>query len=186
MTLDDYVPAPHFRERHSRRVAASPAAAWDALLELRLSDVPLTRGMMALGALPARLSGREPVHLRPGAGIIGAVPVPVLASVPQRWLVAAGVGRPWRLRSGVQPASPPRRAEELRAFDEPGWVKLAIDFSFRPMGGETLLRTETRVRATDARSRALFAAYFVLVRPGSGLMRRDLLRAVALRAERPR
>ncbi len=130
MTLDDYVPAPHFRERHSRRVAASPAAAWDALLELRLSDVPLTRGMMALGALPARLSGREPVHLRPGAGIIGAVPVPVLASVPQRWLVAAGVGRPWRLRSGVQPASPPRRAEELRGFDEPGWVTLAIESRF--------------------------------------------------------
>ncbi len=43
--------------------------------------------------------------------------------------------------------------------------------------------TETRVMATDARTRLRFAGYWLLIRAGSGLIRRDILRAVAQRAE---
>ena len=38
MTLDDLLPAPHFRECHERRIAAPPAAVWEAVQELRLGD----------------------------------------------------------------------------------------------------------------------------------------------------
>jgi hypothetical protein len=47
----------------------------------------------------------------------------------------------------------------------------------------TLLETETRVLATGPRAKRAFAAYWLVVRPGSGLIRRELLRAVARRAE---
>jgi hypothetical protein len=58
-----------------------------------------------------------------------------------------------------------------------------MDFVLVPDGDGTLLTTETRVRATDARSRALFSLYWLAIRIGSGLIRRDLLRAAAQRAE---
>ena len=43
------------------------------------------------------------------------------------------------------------------------------------------LVTETRVESTDARARRLFALYWLVIRLGSGLIRRDLLRAVRRR-----
>ncbi len=36
LTLDELLPVPHFRERHSRRIAAPPAAVWEVLQELRI------------------------------------------------------------------------------------------------------------------------------------------------------
>ena len=52
-----------------------------------------------------------------------------------------------------------------------------------PRARGTFLSTETRVVATDARTRRAFAAYWFLIRPGSGAIRRELLRVVARRSE---
>jgi hypothetical protein len=69
------------------------------------------------------------------------------------------------------------------AFDEPGWVKVAMDLRVEPERGGTRILTETRVLATDAVARRSFGAYWLLIRAGSGLIRRDLLRGIARRAE---
>jgi hypothetical protein len=52
--------------------------------------------------------------------------------------------------------------------------------NFRLLAGPdgTELVTETRVISTDAATARRFAAYWLMVRIGSGLIRRDLLRAV--------
>jgi hypothetical protein len=49
--------------------------------------------------------------------------------------------------------------------------------------GTTRLTTETRVAATDRRTRLLFGVYWTAIRPGSGLIRREMLGAVARAAE---
>jgi hypothetical protein len=49
---------------------------------------------------------------------------------------------------------------------------------FTAEGNGTLLSTETRVHATDAATRRAFRRYWLLVRAGSGLIRRDILSAV--------
>jgi len=46
-----------------------------------------------------------------------------------------------------------------------------------------LLSTETRVLATDPKTRRTFAAYWCVIRPGSSVIRRELLKVVARRAE---
>jgi len=46
--LDDVIPAPHFRERHERRIAAAPAAGWEARHALRLGDLALSRTLMGI------------------------------------------------------------------------------------------------------------------------------------------
>jgi len=74
-------------------------------------------------------------------------------------------GRPWQLLGGLGAA-------------EGSFAKMALDF--RAGGGE--LATETRVWLTDARARRRFRAYWLVVRPFSGLVRRSWLRAAKRRA----
>jgi hypothetical protein len=47
-----------------------------------------------------------------------------------------------------------------------------------PSPSGTRLSTETRITATDRRSRLRFAAYWVVIRAGSGAIRHELLRQV--------
>jgi hypothetical protein len=58
-----------------------------------------------------------------------------------------------------------------------------MDFRLAPRGSATELSTETRVLATGRRSRRTFRLYWLAIRGGSGLIRRELLRAVGRRAE---
>jgi hypothetical protein len=180
MTLDDVLPAPHFRERHSRRIAAPPAAVWQALQELRLGDLRVSRALLGVRTLPARLLGSRTPRMVSGR-FLEEGPVPVLATEQERCIVAGGVMQPWKLFGGEDP--PQLDTEGLRGFTAPGWVKVGLDFVLEPDGAGTTLRTETRVIATDARTRRRFGFYWLLIRAGSGVIRRDMLRAVAQRAE---
>jgi hypothetical protein len=178
LTLDDLVPQPDFSERHELRIAAPPAAVWEALQDIRLADTVLSRTLMGIRLLPARLAGRSTRMV--SGRLLEEGPVPVLGTDPRRSIVAGGAMQPWKLTGGEEP--PPLDAAQLRAFAQPGWVKAAFDFVLEPDGDGTRVSTETRVSATDAGTRVRFALYWKLIRVGSGLIRRDLLRAVARRA----
>ena len=58
-----------------------------------------------------------------------------------------------------------------------------LDVTPIPVGLDTLLSTETRVLATDPRTRRTFATYWFLIRPSSAAIGREVLRTVAHRAE---
>ena len=60
---------------------------------------------------------------------------------------------------------------------------MAMDLRALPDGDGARLETETRVFLTDAPSRRRFAAYWLVIRPFSGLTRRLWLRAAKRRAE---
>lgn len=181
LTLDDVLPAPHFRERHACHIGAPPQVVWDVLLELRLGDLALSRTLMAVRVLPMKLAGNAP-PLRRSGRFLEDGPLPLLEADAPRSALAGGAIQPWKLTSGYD--GPSLDAAGLRDFREPGWTKAAVDFVLTPEGGGTRLTTETRVSATDARTRVIFALYWTVIRAGSGLIRRDMLRAVTRRAER--
>jgi hypothetical protein len=52
--------------------------------------------------------------------------------------------------------------------------------------GQTLLSTETRIRGNDKRSRRVFGCYWRIIYPGSAIIRRVWLDAIAARAEKTR
>jgi len=52
-------------------------------------------------------------------------------------------------------------------------VKVGANRRAQPTRGGTFLSTQTRVLATHARTRRVFAAYWLVVRPLSGLIRRS-------------
>jgi hypothetical protein len=181
LTIDELLPAPHFREYHERRIAAPPAVVWEAVQDLRLRDLALSRALMGIRLLPARLAGRKEASRMVDSRLLDGGPVPVLATDADRAVVAGGVLQPWKLAGGEEP--PALDAPALQAFSEPGWVKVGFDVVIEPTGAGSRVTTETRVTATDPRTRARFGLYWLFVRAGSGLIRRDMLRAVARRAE---
>jgi hypothetical protein len=82
-----------------------------------------------------------------------------------------------RLAAGPTPDS----FKELRSR---GFAKAVMSFTIEPQGpGLCLLRTETRVHATDPESRDVFARYWTVISPGSLLIRHMWLRAIKVRAE---
>jgi hypothetical protein len=180
MNLDDVIPEPQHRSRHSRVVGAPSEVVWDELHAVTMSALPLGRTLEAVRLLPARLSGRLHQPLA-GRSFLDVTPIPVLFSERPCVVVSAGLSQAWRLLGG---STPPRLdAADLRCWWQPGWIKVGMEFRLEPTPLGTLLSTETRVVATDARTRRAFATYWFLIRPGSGAIRRELLRVVARRSE---
>ena len=180
MTLDDAVPHPQYRLCHSRIVGAPPAAVWDELCGVTMSALPVGYALEGMRLLPARLAGRKHRSLA-GRTFLDVTPIPVLFSERPKVVISAGLSQAWRLLGG---RTPPRLdAAALRAWSQPGWIKVAMEFRFEPIPAGTLLSTETRILATDPGTRRSFAAYWFLIRPSSSAIRCEVLVVVARRAE---
>jgi hypothetical protein len=76
-----------------------------------------------------------------------------------------------------------RKPDDFAGFAEPGYAKMAMDMCARSDGAGSRLETETRVFLTNAAARRRFAAYWLVIRPFSGLIRRSWLKAAKRRAE---
>jgi hypothetical protein len=165
MSAADALPDYHHRERHSIFVAASTDRALAAVREARLEDVPLVGLLFTLRGL--RAAPRGPVWdslLAAGFQPLGDDTVLL-------------VGKPWSARGGR------RKVGDFAEFSEPGYAKIAMDMRARSDGVGSRLETETRIFLTDAGARRRFAAYWFVIRPFSGLVRRGWLKAAKRRAE---
>jgi hypothetical protein len=166
-------------------VRAPRERTWRALRTADLGRSHLVHALLAVRALPAALTGRRDARgPRPGVLTLddllrsGFV---LLAERPAEEIVFGIVGKFWQPAGGVREVD----AAGFRDLEEPGWAKAAWSFSVADAGpGATRLATETRVRCTDAASRRRFRAYWLVVRPFSGVIRRSILRAVRDEAER--
>ena len=91
------------------------------------------------------------------------------------------IGQMWKLSGGRSPKV--ASAVEFSAFDQPGYAKAVMSLEAREVDGRCELVTETRVFATDEQARRAFSRYWLVIRPGSGIIRRVWLRAAKKRAE---
>ncbi len=181
LLLDDVMPLYRHQEVHAITIDASREAVWRAIQEVTPGDLPLTRALMAVRSLPAR--GR--LRRRPDAGRTIAAGLGdrwfgVIADDPPNGTVLGTVGRPWDLRRGR--LRPPRDGD-LAAETGPDQVRVAMNFCITGGPDRVVLRTETRIEPTDERAARAFRRYWRVVRPGSGIVRREMLRAVRRRAE---
>ena len=179
MQLDDVVPVADHVTRQARVIEAPPSVVWEELHRLKLSGLPVTLTLGGVRALPGLLTGKWRGAL--DQTFVDVVPVPVLSSEPPTAVVFGGVLQPWKLTGGEQP--PDLDAAGVREWSEPGWVKVAMEFRLTATVGGTRLSCETRVAATDDRSRRRFGRYWLIVGPGSSATRWEILTAVALKAE---
>lgn len=180
--LDEFVPVWQFSEFHSLRVAAPPARAYEAMKNVRANEIFLFRALTWIrrGGRPLPESilnagDRAPlidVALRGGFVLLADDP-------PREFVMGTVVRRPAGARDTLGP--------RLFTDTPPGYAVAAMNFVVRPAGGNaSVVTTETRVFANGAHARRRFAVYWRLIYPGSALIRRMWLRAIAKRATRTR
>ncbi|AQT82655.1 hypothetical protein B1R94_08350 [Mycolicibacterium litorale] len=168
-------------------VHADPATTYSAARGLDLLRVhsPLLDAAMWVRQLPSYLTGRAAPRLSrlvigDGVGIPGWL---VLGERPGAEIAFGAVGRFW------QPVIEWRSVEAgaFPGFDEPGWGKIAANFSVLPYGPDrTLLSYECRTATTDPASRRSFARYWWLIRPFVAHILRATLRQIKADAEAAR
>ena len=106
----------------------------------------------------------------------------VLKEEAGREIVLGTCGQFWRFR-GRRRCPGIETPADLLAFSAPGYAKAVINFRVQPEGDGARVTTETRILATDPSARRRFAAYWRVIYPGSALIRRSWLAAIARRAE---
>ena len=180
--LDRFAPVYQFHEVHTIQVNASPEQVFQAIKEVRASEIALFRALTWI-----RRGGRDlpPGVLNPGTdepllSIVRRTGFLLLAEEPNHEIV---VGTAVIVTPGWQPKEKPT-PEDYRRLRAPGFALATMNFLVEAdAAGQTRVTTETRVYATDAATSRRFARYWRVIYPGSALIRRMWLRAIRLRAE---
>jgi hypothetical protein len=191
MLLDDLMPVYDVVERHHTTVRAAPATVFAAIKSFDLSDSLLTRLLLFVRALPGWLVAmvRSPsaalTQLRGGRAELRLADMEragfkVVAEDAPRELVIGVLGKFWSVRGD---RSPDVTAASFAAGPSRGYALAGWNFTVEAnTDGSSELRTETRVWCADD-VRARFRVYWLVIRPGSGLIRHEILQAIRRNAE---
>ena len=175
---DDFLTAATYAERHSMVIPAPPQVVWAAWRGMSITDPPpIARRLFAVRDRMARIRHGHSHRDLPEMFI-------PLAENPPYELVEGMVGRWWQFgaqRNRTEISGP----AEFRAFSEPGYGKATVSMRFVELpDGSTRAITCTRVGFTDDQSRRAMRPYWMLIRPFSGLIRREMLRSLRRRSLR--
>lgn len=164
--LDRFLPRCDFREHHSTRVRATPERIYEVMRHGELATHPIVRLLLFLrGLARGRRTFSLDLFLKQGFVL--------LAEDPPREIVLGIEGPFWKPNCKLQPVDFSRPVA-------PGTARGAWNFH---VAADGTLSTETRVLCAED-ARAKFRAYWLVVRPFSGLIRRLMLRAIRREAER--
>jgi len=183
MLLESFVPNPDAVETHKIGIAASREVVYRALWTADLGSSPVIKGLLTLRSLPERVLHWRPRHHSPPKITLHTLieaGFGQLAEEPGREIVLGVAGRFWRPTGNVVPFS----HENFHGPVPPGLARAVWNFTVEEVdAGWTCLSTETRVVCGDRVSRWKFRAYWLLVRPFSGLIRIIMLRTVRRASE---
>jgi hypothetical protein len=178
--LDEFAPAWQFSERHTIRIAASPARVFEAIKRTRADEIFLFRTLIWI-----RGGGKPP----PETILTATKRFESLIDVATHTtFVSLADDAPRELVVGTVVGWPPgtRRPITSQLFQKPlppGFTLATMNFVVTPDGGNgSVVSTETRVFANSAPARRRFAVYWRVIYPGSAIIRRMWLRAIQRRA----
>lgn len=189
MLLDEFLPAFDARASYAIWIAASPDRIYASLRTADFDHWGVTRFLFGLRGLPAamwepratwRRLRSQRWQQRLTLDRVMERGFALLGERPGQELVLGTEGRFWRARGELWPTS----LEQFRQPSRPGTAKAAWNFALGQRTGERIeVATETRVLCADPGTRRRFLAYWTLVRPFSGLIRREMLTAIRAEAE---
>lgn len=185
MIIDEQLPTYDVVVTEHLVVDADPPTTLEAARQLDLLTVstPLLEGAMWIRGLPDRMRHRArarsvPLRLAEGVGLPGWLS---LGEREGSEVAFGAVGTFWQSSIRWRDVS----LADFAGFHEPGWGKIACNFTVLPYGeGRTLLTYECRTATTDEASRRKFARYWWLVRPAAAYVMRAALATIANNATR--
>ncbi len=185
------MPEPDIVMRHVRGVHASPERVFAALSTVDFGKSGLLSLLFVLRGIPALLAAPKETldrlrKRKPGSALtlerLTKEGFGLVAEQAGREIVLGVTGRFWKASAKLKPAD----REQFRVGPPPGEVLVAWNFLVEPAADQhARLSTETRIQAADVDTRLTFKRYWLLVHPGSALIRRSMLAAVAREASRP-
>ena len=190
LSIDYWMPTYDFAERHETRARAAPGRVYQAIRAADFGHNSLFKLLLGLRALPHLLlnppkagqmaSGRAP-ESKLTLDVFFHNGFVMLEERNGHEMVIGLTGRFWRPTGAIVRTDP----VEFRLPTPEGAVKAAWNFAVRRATDDsTLLTTETRVWCPDTAARRYFRAYWTLIRPFSGLLRRIMLREIQKTAEK--
>lgn len=172
MFQDKYLPEYHFDEKHSIVINASVSKVFPCIEDLDFSHSKVIRLLFALRGLPAsmmNITGLEEHRFY------------TLGRKQDDEIVIGLIGQFWKPSGNLQVF----KTNEFVPFKEPGFAKSTWNFKLVPLTPQsTYLETVTRIYCTDGLSRKKFSGYWFFIKPFSGLIRKEMLRALKRKAER--
>ena len=182
MMLDIFMPEYQFREHHQTLVASTPEILFQSVQDMDFKQSPLIRPLFQIREIPGRIINRR--SREPGLGHtlkdmirMGFIP---LADEPPRETCLGVVGRFWRpIPDLVQ-----MPGDQFKHFDDPSYAKAVMNFLVTSLDDSTCrLTTETRVCCPDKAAQRKFRRYWTMIRPFSGLIRKEMLKIAKQSAE---
>jgi hypothetical protein len=183
--LDLVLPTPRKLELTAVELALPEAEAWALVRHGDLAYSRLVKALFAIRTLPSRVTGTvDEVQLR----------IDALTSTPERpgfqilvddprEVVVSAIGQVWQLDI---PFVHVADAAAYASFSESGWVKVAWALRVSPWGTSgSRVEIEVRVDATDDASWDRFRRYWLVVGPGSHLIRHTVFGALVRAHGRP-
>ena len=175
--IDQWLGRFDYAERHSIEIHAKRGDVYRALTRIDLGDSRLIGWLFSLRGVP--LPARDGDSRLPMTDFLARFTA-LARREPEELLVGA-VGRFWQAKGGMVAVGP----QDFRDYAAPGVAKLVMTFVTEPLtANRTRLITETRVWCSDKFARRRFRFYWYLIRPASGIIRREMLRLIKRRAER--
>ena len=183
MLIDEFLPVYDAVERHQIDIYDSAEQVYAAARKLDLSGSVWVRWLFRLRGAPTIFFSRAKSQ-QEGLGLSlegllknGFI---LLGESPPREIVLGLVGKFWTSSGCIQRLD----AAEFSSFTTPNYAKAVWNFFLSPQAdGTTRLLTETRVLCLDETSRRRFRLYWTFIRPFSGLIRMEALRAIKRQAE---
>jgi hypothetical protein len=176
--IDLFAPHPDAVETHSINIAASTEVVYRALWTTDLGGSWIIKLLLGLRSLPEFvLRGSRPRNKKVTLQTVIDSGFGLLSEKPGDEIVLGVTGRFWRPTGNLSPF----KREDFDQAVPAGTARAVWNFRVTENGNDlTILSTETRVTCGDVASRRKFRAYWLFVRPFSGLIRRLMLRAVRL------
>lgn len=168
MLIDRLLPHSDYHEYHSTIVRATPDRIYDVIRHGELTTHPIVRMLLKLRGMTSSGAFSLELFLRQGFCL--------LAEDRPREIVLGIEGPFWKPACKLTPVD----ADSFRRPVPPGSARAAWNFAIEPRGDGALVSTETRVLCANWQ----FRAYWMVVRPFRGLIRRLMLRAIRKGAER--
>jgi hypothetical protein len=172
MLQDKFLPQFDFSEKHNTIIAGTPEKIFALVDELDLSKSLIIKILFRLRGLKTKISLKD--------GLLRQKFI-ALEEIKNRELIMGLIGQFWKPNGNLKKMN----ATEFLSFSEPGFLKATWNFELTAQAdGKTMLETETRIRCLDEKAYKNFARYWFFIRPFSGLIRKEILRAVRRKAER--